>query len=1051
MERERGRRGSEPAAETRDIGAENPSGSEAESKRLASLAFAALRRARELDAILDALSDAVLIFDAQGVAARVNSRARELPADGNERWAGLRLLDEHGEPLAEDSHPVARALGGERVDEVPVALRAGRRRTLTMLASAFPFSRGKHIEGAVLILRDVTDREALRRRLERATEEVAALERAEEALRESEERYRREGDLLRVVMENGQAHLAYLDRDFRFMLVNTAYARCFGVAPADLIGRDYFEVFPSEENGHVFTRVRDSGRAAHFNTKPIELPDRGTTYWNWTLTPITGEDGKTEGFVLSLVDLTERVREERLREGLNELWGTLNSTLDVDDIARCVTRDGAALLGCEAAYATMLQGSDWVVRQAWGLPGGTVGSLCPSDGGCHSPHARRRGRPVVLHDAESDERTCGLLKERCKSALVLPLVARDRPIGTLSFLMVSRRRRFSHTEVDFAAKLAAATSLSIENAALLQERKEAAERNEALTAVGLATGSTLDFDEILHRVVSETTAVLGADSAGVMLLSEGAWSMRYVFGLPPDRIGRRFAEETSPLLHDVLAGAGTSSVEDAEADPVLDREFLASSGIGSFVAAPLQVGRRVFGVLTFNFHERPRRFDPTEIEFVDRVGLSASYALENARLYAERKQADALNKTLNSINAAINSTLERDEIMQRVLHESSRVLDCESAAILLRADDDWTVAHGYRLPEGLEGRRLSEEDIPHVRLAIQQRRPLGIPDIEATPLNRGLTREMGVRACLVVPFSVKGQVQGVLSLCYHGRRFSFTNLQMDFARKLSSAISLALENSRLYEAERGIADTLQEALLTVPARIEGLEFDTLYRSATKSTKVGGDFYDLFELTPSTAGVVIGDVSGKGLEAAVLTSLVKNTIKAYAHQGLPPSEVMRLANEVVRRSSSDSTFVTVFFGLLDLATGRLRFCNAGHPPAMLKQARRVALLGANSPIMGAFPNVTFREGTGEVRGGDLLLLYTDGLTEARCAGGFYGEERLVRFVRDLATSRPREVLRAMFQELMIGTKGILADDVAMLAASVVGRRRSLETLPLWTEE
>ena len=214
---------------------------------------------------------------------------------------------------------------------------------------------------------------------------------------------------------------------------------------------------------------------------------------------------------------------------------------------------------------------------------------------------------------------------------------------------------------------------------------------------------------------------------------------------------------------------------------------------------------------------------------------------------------------------------------------------------------------------------------------------------------------------LAVPLLVRERTLGLL-VFGHRHPAGYRPAETDFASRVAATVSLALESARLFEAERTIADTLQEAVLTMPDALPGVEFAYLYRSATAMARVGGDFYDLFPLDGDRVGVVIGDVSGKGLPAATLTSLVKNTLRAYAYDGEAPADVVTKTNAVVLRSASAGVFVTLFFGCLDLAAGTLTYCSAGHPPGLVRRgADEVEVLSVGSAVVGMFPDQEYVQG------------------------------------------------------------------------------------------
>ncbi|MCL6472316.1 MAG: PAS domain S-box protein [Firmicutes bacterium] len=403
----------------------------------------------------------------------------------------------------------------------------------------------------------------------------------------------------------------------------------------------------------------------------------------------------------------------------------------------------------------------------------------------------------------------------------------------------------------------------------------------------------------------------------------------------------------------------------------------------------------------------------------------------------DRKLEERLDIALNEVNAAINSTLSFSEIMRRVVEQATRAIGSETALIVLHENGSWVLRYLYGLPEDHLGIRFTDKDIPYIRLAVKSTKPLAVNDVyRDSRISQEVLRRFILRSILIVPLIMRGNVIGMLSFNYHSHLHKFTDHEVDFAVKLGASISLALENARLYETEKDVSNTLQSAVLTVPEKVEGVKYGHLYRSATESTKVGGDFYDIFEVEHGKVGIIIGDVSGKGIKAATLTSLVKNTIKAYAYEDTSSASIIRKTNEVVTRATTSAMFVTVFFGLLDIKTGELSYCSAGHPPGLLKRkAGAIDRLDTFSPAIGAFPGLNFIEDRVTLKKGDVLVLYTDGVTEARCNRGFFGEEKLIEVVGALRQKNIKEIPEIIFSKIMECTGGKLTDDIALIAVSL----------------
>ncbi len=243
------------------------------------------------------------------------------------------------------------------------------------------------------------------------------------------------------------------------------------------------------------------------------------------------------------------------------------------------------------------------------------------------------------------------------------------------------------------------------------------------------------------------------------------------------------------------------------------------------------------------------------------------------------------------------------------------------------------------------------------------------------------------------------------------------------------------ETERLLEEKSSLFLRLQETLLDIPKGLPGVKFDHLYRSATLQAQVGGDFYDVFAAKNGRIGLLIGDVSGHGVEAARIATLVKDTVHAFAHQFAHPHLVLRETNRLLVEKGL-SGFVTAFLGFLDPERGSLTYSSAGHPPPMVFAQGRVTLLESPSPPLGVYGEAQYGDTQTRVEKGSLLLFYTDGITEARQNGEFFGEERLAEWL-GRTSGKPIETLAsALLEEVLLFSGGHLRDDACLLAVGYV---------------
>ncbi len=409
----------------------------------------------------------------------------------------------------------------------------------------------------------------------------------------------------------------------------------------------------------------------------------------------------------------------------------------------------------------------------------------------------------------------------------------------------------------------------------------------------------------------------------------------------------------------------------------------------------------------------------------------------------ERKIARELSDALNKINAAINSTLNHNKIMEKVVVEAAKAMGCDASAIIEIRDDLLQINHSFGLPISKD-MLISSKDIACSMRAVKENRVLIDDHTHDDDGNAccSLIHKYNISSKLSAPLSIKGKVLGVIDFYYLKKPVPFSRAQIDFAKKLASSMSLAIENARLYQTECNIANTLQEAVLNVPESISGLEFGHFYRSATETAKVGGDFYDIFEIDDKRIGITIGDVSGKGIKAASLTSVVKNTIRAYAYQRYSTAHIVKMTNSITIKQGDPAHFVTAFFGILDKETGILSYCSCGHPPSIIKRkSSTIELLKTSSSALGLIENNDFVEETAKLDKNDILILYTDGVTEARCLSkkgtncGFYGENRLIDFIENEKNANSKTLAKKIFKSIMSCTGCVLTDDVVVCTLSL----------------
>ena len=274
-----------------------------------------------------------------------------------------------------------------------------------------------------------------------------------------------------------------------------------------------------------------------------------------------------------------------------------------------------------------------------------------------------------------------------------------------------------------------------------------------------------------------------------------------------------------------------------------------------------------------------------------------------------------------------------------------------------------------------------------------------------------------------------------------GTQEPIDDMEYDYLLRLVHDLELIEAGVRNKKEEQRIAQTLQGGMRSQLGRVPGITSDSLYSSATKQALVGGDFYTLIRLPDDRAVMILGDVSGKGVEAASMSALVKTALTAYAWEGRSPVGLARSLNSMLMGFSRVETFATMFIAKIDLRAGTAVYCSAGHPPTMIARvphegrniAAEVEMLSVQSGVVGAFENMVYETGSFTFEKGDIMFMYTDGAIEARNAqGDFFGEQRL----RDLLLTQSLQGIEGLCDNVLLSldefTGSVLDDDIAMVA-------------------
>ena len=303
---------------------------------------------------------------------------------------------------------------------------------------------------------------------------------------------------------------------------------------------------------------------------------------------------------------------------------------------------------------------------------------------------------------------------------------------------------------------------------------------------------------------------------------------------------------------------------------------------------------------------------------------------------------------------------------------------------------------------------------------------------------RELLRKHRFKSCIVLPLGARGSVLGAITLWIMRPTKAFDATARRTAKRLADRAALALDNARLHEQQVHIASVLQHSLLprSLP-EIKGFESSSRFLAAGEAYEVGGDFYDVFRSGAGSWTAVIGDVCGKGPEAASLTALARYTVRTASSPDSPPSQVLRTLHDSISSERADLRFCTAALARIEppsngSGTAHITVALGGHPlPLVLRKSGRVDSIGEPGTLLGALPSVVLADTEGDLGVGDTLVLYTDGVTDVGDRSKPDDPDWLIRELAGFAGQSADEIAESLAQAAIKRHGGEPRDDIAVL--------------------
>ncbi|MEK6565748.1 MAG: GAF domain-containing SpoIIE family protein phosphatase [Bacteroidota bacterium] len=399
---------------------------------------------------------------------------------------------------------------------------------------------------------------------------------------------------------------------------------------------------------------------------------------------------------------------------------------------------------------------------------------------------------------------------------------------------------------------------------------------------------------------------------------------------------------------------------------------------------------------------------------------------------------------LNDLARAIGSTLNLEEIMQTIVRRSLRAVHAEQGVITL------VDSKSAEPTKTLVRAMVSSSD--HVEFHLHQAllgwmhlnmKPLLVENPQRDDRFSGVRWDEAIDSLLCVPLLVKSELKGVLTVYNKKDRQKFNVDDQRLLTIIAGQSSQVIENARLYEEERQFIKMQEEVHLAsriqldlLPKEMPKLDSYDIVGKTIPAQTVGGDYFDFIRTTDNRLALCLGDVTGKGLPASLLMANLQATLRGQTLVAGHPRECLSRSNILLYQSTSPEKFATLFFGILDSRNHQLSYSNAGHDhPFLISTDGSFRRLDRGGMMLGAFEEATFEDESVQIKTGDVIIVYSDGITEAmNVRGEQYGEERLSQLLVSQRNRSPQEMLQSLVQDVQLHAGNCpQSDDVTILIA------------------
>lgn len=674
---------------------------------------------------------------------------------------------------------------------------------------------------------------------------------------------------------------------------------------------------------------------------------------------------------------------------------------------------------------------------------------------------RRHRRPLLVRDFQTEmeslpARPSYESQHPPRSAIFVPILAGDLAIGSLAAQSFAPDA-YREADLRILFILANQAGVALVNARLFQVVERRARQLQTVAEVSRKVAAILDLNQLLTQVVNLIQDRFGYYHVQIFLVDQGSgrayfrassghrlnemWRERGRFV----RIGQEgiigwVAAQGEPLLANDVSQEARYVPDDPRLLPDTQAEL----------AVPLKVEERVLGVLDVQSTER-NAFSPDDLFILSTLADQVAVAVEDARLYQRARDEAAISAALLEVANAIGRPHHLAELATTVARLTPQLAGVDRCTILLldQAENQFEVIASHCQPNVRDaqpvpvGLKIAAADFPLIDRVARARSPLALEEMSSSvQVPAKIADQFDVRGMLAVPLIVQHETQGVILVDEAEHPHAFSSRQIEIVRGIASQFAVGIEGARLLAQEKErvrIGEELRLAHLIqasfLPESAPDLADYEVTHHWQAAREMAGDFYDYIILPGNRLGLVIADVSDKGVPAAMYMSLARTLMRVVAADRRSPARVLRRVNELLPANSRADMFVSMWYGVLDCLRGEVSYANAGHAPPLFVTAHngRARFLRKHGLVLGILPHASLYDGTVRMRPGDVLVMYTDGVTDVtNAAGESFDSWRLQEVVEAHYTTSAQGIVTAIHDAIRQFAGSIpLADDLTLI--------------------